>query len=262
MLKQIRSFLGLRSSSSRKVVGSAISFDSKELDYIKQSNKRLTDLYDLAKQYRGTLHEPKLRTVYDKTKKIHGYLIAQKRVHELELFHLQQTDHFINTFTAIINVHKEHHEPVVLPPSKPVVQERVSIPKLEANQHKEVTFNPQPASGTIISADTTGEGQLASSKLVLPVAFISPAIRVVYAEIPTTKGNVTREVGFTSTKHEKDSFLKFIISQLGIYDITYLGNALLVKAKGSAQVALPILKWRGNTYALDLDDFKLYPVHV
>jgi hypothetical protein len=269
MIQYFRSLLGIRSASSnRTVVGASISFDARELEYIKESNRRLTDLFNLSKQYRGTEQEARFRVVYEKTKKIHSYLISQKRVHELELFHIQNTEHFLNTFSTIINAyeadHKKDHAIELPHGNAPKVSLDTDSP---VSQLKTVPVPPRETSHKILQQDSVAENTtvVTKDKLLMPVVSMSPTANVVYVQIPTTREHITKEVSFISNRSDKEAFLKFIHVKLGIKDISYLGNAMLMKASatpGAAKVAVPLIRWKGYTYAIDLDDYRLYPVEV
>ncbi len=111
MIKFVRSLFGIKEPSSKRVVaGASTSFDLQEVAYIKDSNHRLSALLNLYKSYKQTLHGEKIKKVYEQTKKIQDYLISKRRVHELELFHIQNTDNFLNTFALIVDVHQRHKE--------------------------------------------------------------------------------------------------------------------------------------------------------
>ena len=110
MIKLMRSLFGIGGSSNKRtVLGKSISVDLKDVEYIKDSSNRLSTLHELYTRYRGTPHEQKIKIVYEKTKNIHNYLVTRNRLHELELFHIQNTEHFINTFTVIMDVHQEYN---------------------------------------------------------------------------------------------------------------------------------------------------------
>ncbi len=119
MIKFVRSLFGLNGSSSKRAVaGASISMDLQEVAYINDSNHRLAALLNLYKSYKETLHGDKIKKVYEKTKQIHDYLISKKRVHELEIFHIRNTDNFINTFALIIEVHHRHKQIAFAYPDK------------------------------------------------------------------------------------------------------------------------------------------------
>ncbi len=82
--------------------------DVQAVHYIRASNARLNALHTLYDRYKGTPHADKILSVFEKSKQIHNYLVSKKRAHELELFHVRNTEHFLNTFTTIINVHQRH----------------------------------------------------------------------------------------------------------------------------------------------------------
>ena len=56
-------------------------------------------------------------------------------------------------------------------------------------------------------------------------------------------------------------------ARVGLYkpDISYVGNALVqipgVNGDGAAGYA-PVINWKGYMYALDLNDYRLYPVRI
>ena len=115
MINFFRRLFGYGSSTGyRTVAGAPAAPFANEAEYLRNSTKRLSTLHELYLKYKNTPHGPKLQTVLEQTKKIHGYLVTKKRLHELELFHLQHTDHFINTFSVIIEVYLRHAAPVVV----------------------------------------------------------------------------------------------------------------------------------------------------
>ena len=108
MMDALRSFFGMNASTGKRVVvGKRPDYEAHELEHVRESEANLTALYHLARSYAGTVHEPKIKQVYEKTKEIHHYLVARNRVHELALFHLRNTQHFLNTFRSIIEVHQK-----------------------------------------------------------------------------------------------------------------------------------------------------------
>ena len=89
--------------------------DARAMQYIRASNARLNALHKLYDRYKHTPHAEKILAVFEKTKLIHNYLVTRKRIQELELFHVQNTEHFINTFTTVINVHERHIKDSYMP---------------------------------------------------------------------------------------------------------------------------------------------------
>ena len=111
MINFVRSLLRWTSfTNNRTVLGRPVSVDIREATYVQDSKTRLNALYHLYNRFRGTPHEQKLKLVYEKTKNIHAYLVARKKVHELELFHIRHTEHFINTFTVILDAHQRQQD--------------------------------------------------------------------------------------------------------------------------------------------------------
>ena len=89
-----RSLFGSKKAGNdRKVIGLPKTIPFNELPHIQESKRRLTALQQLCSQYNSTPHARQIEQVYQKTRRIHAYLTDRGRGHELELFHLQHTDH-------------------------------------------------------------------------------------------------------------------------------------------------------------------------
>lgn len=263
MIGFLRSFFGLNGSSGKRmVVGHLHSLDVRDVEYVKQSTDRLHSLQLLVKRYQGTPHEAKIRQVYEKSKSIHTYLVDHNRVYELELFHLRNTDHFISTFNAIINVHQQ-------------------VPKGKAP----AGIPPQPASKTNSFAaffNSTGSKKKKNepaTDLVKPLRQQEkmdlsriPSLQVpeialhTFEKIPyLQEGSEIREIGFTSTPAEKQVFLQYVAARLELENLSYVGNAALQipNQSGTPSTGLvPVVHWAGYMYALNLNDFRLFPVKI
>ncbi|CAN5776079.1 hypothetical protein BH24BAC1_BH24BAC1_06520 [soil metagenome] len=289
MIKYVWTFLGFGGTASeRKVVGGNTPVDGKEVAYYRESSARLEALHRLVVRYRGTPHEPKLKAVFDKTRTIHAYLVGKKRPHELELFHVQHTDHFINTFTVILDVHQSHQAvplppfPPPLPPPPPVVSPRtetrteskadVLLKRFEAER---VRKSAEPAKQPEMVRPLSGQGQLVDTldsrmevpRLAVPAISIATYSNIIYLREHNTEGQVAHEVGFTSTNEEKGAFLLHVSARLGlnVMGMAYYGNALMTipNSSGSTPTGyVPVINWKGCTYALNLNDYRLFPVKV
>jgi len=267
----LRSLFGLDDSpENRTVLGNNVRVDEKEGAYIRNSNKRLTILFNLYNRYQETPHATKIQTVYEKTKNIHTYLIARKRAHALELFHVQHTDHFINTFTVIVDVYQSHQQtPVVpaYPPVRPpVLDERLKTPINGRGQQVD-NRRSQPVVKPVSVPRPLPYTENATNKiarLALTEIWLNSSARIIYDKVNTPNGILAKEISFTSTKQEQDNFLLFVSGRLGIRDISYVGNAMVhILSNGANGTGIvPILYWQGFTYALNLKDNCLFPVRV
>ncbi|WP_114783798.1 hypothetical protein [Botryobacter ruber] len=272
MIEFLRSLFGLSDVTGNRTVvgGGPVSVDARQVQYIKDSNLRIAALHQLYTRYKGTPHEAKLKEVYTKTKDIHVHLVHKKRVHELELFHLQNTDHFLNTFTIILDVHQKHTAPATTataPEPESFFKNLKSATATLAGKTKPVT---EPARQPAIQRhqEPARTAVADAPAATLPEVSIDTSSRIRYNSedekgIPTTKA-----IGFTSSQEEKEAFLAHVASRVGMYrrDVTYVGNAMLTlpaaySGPPSAAYA-PILHWRGLTYALSLSDYRLYPVKI
>jgi hypothetical protein len=278
MIQFVRSLFGLNgSSSNRKAIGSTTGFDPQEVNYIKDSNKRLNLLLDLQKKYKGTPHEAKLKLVLEKTKKIHWFLVSKKRVNELELFHIRNTDNFISTYALIIDVHQRHKEnafhaleveakpvevqkPVVQAPLPPVEQatngnrgELFEIAEKVKQRNKQTSSVHALAVGTEIP------------RLAIPEVFINTVAKVFYQKENLPGKQVAHEISFVSTQQEKDAFQSYIAERIGMKDIYYVGNAIIKQpdSRSSAlEETVPIFYLRNYLYALTMHDFRIFPVKI
>lgn len=261
MIEFMRSLFGL-GGSTRTVVGHSVSIDTKDIVYIKDSKARLTALHHLYKKYRGTPHEPKIRLVYEKTKNIHSYLLTKRRLHELELFHLQNTDHFINTYSVIMDAYLQHHDGTHGSTKSDPFFRKIS----QVNGRGVEDRNPQsemvkPDSGA--TAASSEKDRIEVPSLTVPVILINTYANIPYEEVDDDLP--AAEIGLTSSEPEKEAFLQHISLRLGIDDISYVGNALvnIPNSNGTSPTGLvPVIHWKGFLYALNLNDYRLFPVKL
>jgi hypothetical protein len=267
MINLIRSFFTWSGSAhTRTVAGNQVSVDKKEAAYIRDSNTRLQALFTLGKKYMGMPQEPKMRSVYEKTKDIHTYLVTRKRTQELELFHLQHTDHFINTFTVIWQAHQRNPEsPMAASPPAP----GAVLPAGTFKTHgRPAAINTGQEAGHApngrVSLPLTEEPKPQLPRLAAPNIRINPNAKVLYhLQAPAAEGGKTREIGFTSPAQEKESFLALVSARFGIRNILYMGNALvnIPDTAGPNHTGLvPVIQWQGSLYALNLIDNRFFPV--
>ena len=269
MIDFLRSFFGLDGPpGSRAIMGNNNKVDVKDVAYIRSSNARLTMLYNLVGRYKDTPQATKIQAVYEKTKNIHTYLVARKRVHELELFHVQHTDHFINTFSVIMDVYQSHYKGVN-PPGQPVPRAEILPEKLKMEKisRPEIVDNRRPLPKPLSNPRPLGYPETAGNKigvLSVPNIWINPVARTFYEKQNTPNGLVTKEISSTSTKQEQENFLIFVSARLGIRDISYVGNAMVqIPANGAMPTGIvPVLYWNGFSYALNLKDNCLFRVRV
>ena len=274
MIKLLRSLFGLKGvTGNRSVVGSPDSIDTKDLPYIIDSKRRLAELQELHTRYKSSPHAPILLAVYDKTRRIHRYLVNRKKGHELELFHLQHTDHFLNTFTAIINAHQQHYEeeevkavplPKQVRKADMVGKTLVIGPFRRDSREVKAANKLNRATSEQAFADIT-EANIDVPRLILPQISINTYAKIVYLKEDVAGGLSTNEIGFTSTPEEKANFISYIAGRLGIADIAYIGNAMVyVPNHNSSHPAevVPVVHWNGAPYALSLEDDLLFPVRT
>ena len=264
MMELVRTFFGLDNADRRTVVGNPVSVNLKEAGYIRDSNNRITHLHTLCNRYKSTPHELKIKTVYEKTKNIHSYLAAQKRFTELELFHLQNTDHFINTFALIIDVHQKNRAETTARDSNAWDKE-AATGAARTNGSREMNNRPNQAK---TNHKPGPDNQVKNTaQLLIPDIFLDTSARITYIWLDTTGELITKEIGITSPAQEKEAFVSAMAARIGLYkpDISYVGNAL-VQMPGATGGDLagyaPVINWKSYMYALDLNDYRLYPVRI
>lgn len=268
MIDFFRSFFG-GSSGKRTVLGNKVSVDVKEAEMIRDSNARIALLEKLAKRYKETSYGEKFKSVHEKTLKVHAYLVARKRIQELEIFHLQKTEHFINAFTVIMDVHQRHEEHI-FDPAKSVPKDKMTPTyfqtlRMKMAREKKAQFDSARQQVHQVSALEAEAKPPEAARLVVPDVNLHSYSKVVYFK-QTPKGLINLEIGFTSSKSDKESFLEHVAVRLGIdaKSLSYVGNAL-VNIPGSKlhpKTYLPLLYWNGFTYALNLSDYRLFPVKL
>ena len=302
MLNFFRSLFGFgRPSGYRTVAGAPATPATKEAAYLRNSTIRLNVLQELHSKYKFTVHAPKLEAVFEKTKAIHYYLKSKKRLHELELFHVQHTDHFISTYKTILEAHLRHSPPPITvskpqqtpsptrPKPRPQPQRQQPQPvttqfedkvegvlrKIEAETIKglhtahRVTEMVRRVAGQAPNWPSVPTETLPANPLALslPTIAIDTFSRISYVLEEGKDGKVWREIGFTGTDEEKASFVTHVADKLGIAPdkLTYMGNTVLAVpgglGRGQAMYA-PVLNWNGCAYALNLQDYRLFPVRT
>lgn len=268
MIKFVRSFLGI--SSERKVVGSSVNFDMKDVGLIRNSNSRLSALQNLVSRYKNTLHEQKIKLVFEKTKNIHHYLVNKKRLHELELFHIQNTDHFISTFNVIMDVYKSPKESSSSQP-KPEIIDIVNKNR-ESKRFGRKIPQPQPSEKAAPNQGTEKPQNQENINpsiptLKVPDISLNTLSKIMYKRKDVNKGEFEGEIGFFSTKQDKEIFVKDIASRLNLpmQDIAYVGNAMVNFPDRNDLKHLeyiPVIHWRGFMYGINLKDYRLFPVSM
>lgn len=303
MFNFFRSLFGFgRPSGYRTVAGAPATPATKEATYLRNSTIRLNTLQELYNKYKFTVHAPKLEAVFEKTKAIHYYLKSRQRLHELELFHVQHTDHFISTYKTILEAHLRHSPP---PMQARPMPKNVASPTRPKPQPKPQRQQPQPV-GTPFEEkvevvlrkieEETIKGLHTAHKVTEmvrrvagqapmwpavppeslptnPLALSLPSIsidtfsKISYAQVQEGNGKVWREIGFTSADDEKAAFVEHVAGRLGISTekLVYMGNTVLAvpggHGRGQAMYA-PVLNWNGCAYALNLQDYRLFPVRT
>ncbi len=256
-----RSLFGSKKAgNNRKVIGLPKTIPVNELPHIQESKRRLTALQQLCSQYKSTPHARQIEQVYQKTRRIHAYLTDRGRGHELELFHLQHTDHFLNTFTVILNVHLQHHnvqqEPEVAN-SRKVVAKSVKRDMQAGLSYRNLN---RRVSEQVL--EDTKQSVYSVPKLSLPEIALNTYSRLVYLKEETADMQLTHEIGYTSDEEEKEAFTSFVSEKFDIHDISYIGNTI-VYFPGHAHTTadlVPVISWNGGLYVVCLEEVRLYPV--
>lgn len=234
---------------------------AKDLEYEKASEERLRSLFQLYTQYQRTAHGQKIKAVYEKTETIHNYLVSRNRLHELELFHIQKTEHFLNTFTAILNYHLNQPvkgEVARKNGSKAENLFRKFLNKQNKGRNKEEMIKPTDSQGRLIHTENAG---IETPSLSVPEIAINTFATIKYRFDGLAEG----EIGYTSTPEEKDIFLKQLSFVLRLEAISYIGNTLVTipNNDGSHSTGLvPVIYWEGFLYVLNLNDLRLFPVKM
>ncbi|GAB3537025.1 hypothetical protein GCM10027443_28880 [Pontibacter brevis] len=264
-----RSLFGLNGAvSERTVIGPPEGIDVKDAPYIKDSKKRLKALQELHNRYSGTPHAHKIEAVYHKTYEIQTYLIERKRVHELELFHLQHTDHFLNTFNIIMDAHQQHHARAAAL-RRAAARADGAIRKVASATFRKDRKEVKAAQQANTETSQRAYADFAETKtpvpgLTVPPISINTYAKIVYLKETISGGLVSHEIGFTSTPEEKETFVDYVSELLGIENgIAYVGNALLfIPTQNTSPPAelVPVIHWNGSPYALILEDCRLFPV--
>lgn len=293
MIQLLRSFFGLNDTPTNRTVignvtGTGLNFTLQEIKYIKESNNRLASLLQLSKRYKGTPHEEKLKSVYEKTKKIQAFYLSKKRIHELELFHIQNTDNFINTFSLIIDVHERHKEnafknynPEIATPISISTKEPEPVSIKEPQVQKSVT--PRPSSNGRKESELADIAQKVKSRskregtavtediatevlpLSIPEISIDTVARVSYEKEEALGKTLRSEISFISNLQEKEAFQAYIATRLGIKNIYYVGNAKIITPNPGVlnpEEIVPVIYWGKHSYILTLPDYRLFPVNI
>ncbi|MFB9864275.1 hypothetical protein [Rufibacter immobilis] len=270
MMDFMRSLFGRKEETgSRKVVGAPADFGLQEVAYMQESNRRLSQLQELSTRFAGTPHAPKMKAVYEKSRNIHAYLVSRKKVHELEMFHLQNTDHFITAFTAILDVHQKHQDLLLASThgSEKVEHAMKSSAAERLKRLEKAATLPdlvKPVETSVQVYHDRG-AKATVPRLYVPEISINTFERITYYAPSKAEELVPKQVGFTSSKEEKEAFQDFLMLRLGLKDVSYVGNALVTipNNNGITPTGLvPVLHWEGFLYALNLNDYRLFPVKI
>ncbi len=270
MIDTLRRFFGMNEATGKRTVaGRPDHIRNKDVPYIRDSNKRLAALDHLYSSYQKTTHAPKIKTVYDKTQRIHTYLVNRGRLHDLELFHVQHTDHFLNAFSVILEVHAQQHAPAAHKPTaseatpagrrvekRPLPQDAESI--IEVRKHNQETTQQ-------LMAETT-QANTKVPILTVPEISINTYSTIFYLKEDSLGKFTKAAIGYTSSAEEKAAFQQHVATQFGLEPISYIGNALVysqAQNQSAPSAALvPILHWNGCPYALVLEEGRLFPVRT
>ncbi|WP_192821024.1 hypothetical protein [Rufibacter sp. LB8] len=260
MLNFLRSLFGMEErEGQRTVAGGPTEFGLREVTIIKDSNKRLSQLQQLSQRFQGSKHEHGLQAVYEKTRNIHAYLVSTKKVHELELFHVRQTDHFISAFQAIVQVQEQPASAVKSNAGAATKPARPRVPLL-APTHDMV--KPISTQG---HQQTPAGVRITVPRLYIPDIAIHTFESVTY--YPETKDGqlVPHTISLSSTPREKETFLKHVMGRLGLENVTYVGNTHVTIPNQNGVIPtgmVPVIHWEGYWYALNLNDYRLFPVKI
>jgi hypothetical protein len=266
MIQFFRSLFGGGQESTRTVMDHPGAADARAMQYIRASNARLNALHKLYDRYKHTPHAEKILAVFEKTKLVHNYLVTRKRIQELELFHVQNTEHFINTFTTVINVHERHIKDSYIPErEKPQPLPQVNKPRPQGQPQPQPRVMPRPEPSQAFESKVeqvlkrieseTIKGLYTAQKVTemvkrvanqapgaqadvmqttvptlgVPVIAIDTYSRVFYA--PELEGGATmsKEISFTSSDGDKEVFLQHVAAKLAVEakELSYIGNAML-----------------------------------
>lgn len=273
MMKFLRQIFGLNGvTGNRTVVGSPESTGARDSPYLEDSKRRLTELQELCARYKGTPYASEIKAAYDKTYRIHTYLVGRGRTHELEMFHLQHTDNFLNTFTVIINMHRQQYgQKAAATPPEPLAQRTEVVGRTlvlgpfrrDRKEVKAARMQNRETSQRVLSKPRRLKpmcrGSLSRRYRLIPIQ------KLVYLREDLSDGLTTDEIGFTSTPEEKHVFVNYISGRLGLHGITYVGNAMVyIPDHASSQPAemVPVIHWNGSPYILSLEDYRLFPVRT
>ncbi|WP_242919464.1 hypothetical protein [Pontibacter liquoris] len=251
-------------AGNRTVAGTPVPINVKEAAYIRDSKQRLSALQALQGRYKGTPYAQKIKDVHDKTERIHTYLAERSRAYELELFHLQHTDHFLNTFTVILDVHRQQVRSTRSATARAdaVIRRMVSGPfRKERKEVKEARRQNLETSERVL-ADIAGSITNVP-RLTVPEISINTYTKLIYLREDAPDSLIPHKIGFTSSPEEKEMFVSYVADRLGLEDITYIGNALVaipIHQPAQPPEMVPVIHWNGSPYVLMLDDHRLFPV--
>lgn len=259
-----RSVFGMKNvADQRRVAEDAARVPLKDLPYVQESKQRLEALQHLCYRYHSTPYADQIKAVLEKTKRIHTYLLEKQKSNELEVFHLQYTDHFISTYAAIIQAHVgEQHKSRKATRAGAAVRKVASL--LFRSDRKEVKAarqKNQEVSERALQDLTSARSTV--PRLTLPQIAINTYTKITYLLADDPDNIKTREIGFTSSPEHKEFFLNYLTEHLGIHDLSYVGNALLYLPSGNQAnmpEMTPIIHWNDTLYAVCLTHFRLYPV--
>ncbi len=265
MIGFLQSLFGMgETTGKRTVAGTSVDIEAKDIPYIRESKRRLTELHELVHRYKGTPHAVQLNAVYEKTKRIHTYLLHKQKGYELEMFHLQHTDHFLRTYTAIIAAQEEHRRAnrrsATARAGAAVRRVASGLFKSDRKEVKHAQQRNQETSQRALQDLTQANGEV--PKLTLPHISINTYAKIVYLQEHTPGVLSTHEIGFTSTTEEKAAFVNYVSDRLDLADISYMGNAMVYLPSHPQAAMVPVIHWAGCPYAVSLEDERLFPVRT
>jgi hypothetical protein len=210
--------------------------------------------------------------------------VSKKRLHELELFHIRNTDNFLSTFTLIVDVHKRHQEsnfniadtePHKPSPKEPAPVKEPEVPKTLKTVERVGGTNKKGELFDIVEKVKQRSKQSSViyalepgtevPSLAIPEVSINTIAKAFYTLENAPGKQVANEISFVSTQQEKDAFQLFVSDRLGMKDIYYVGNARvkIPDTKGViSEETAPVFYLRNYLYAITLHDFRMYPVKI
>ncbi|WP_125047749.1 hypothetical protein [Pontibacter arcticus] len=255
-------FAAKREAGTRTVAGAPVTLNVQDAVYSQNSLQRLAALKELYFKYKTTPHANKINAVYEKTQHLHTYLLSRAKAHELELFHLQHTDNFLNTFSVIIDMHRQHGKHRVARPALNRPPEPDPFRK-GTKEAKEALQQNMEMSRTVL-ADAIA-AKLEVPRLGVMQVSINTYCKLIYLQESMAGSVISHEIGYTSSPEEKEEFATYVSVRLGLEEVAYVGNALVSfpDSNGHQLPELaPVIQVKGCSYIFSIEKFHLFPVRT